>query len=148
MSNLSTVNEDDECRTCQQTYGWHLENNPVHPFNTGQAGATAFLNAGRDRDTRNRGNASPRDAEGPPTVVWPTDPVLRVALIAAGVITADDLRNAEDMLKASMGLGGESVVKSPAEARRGQVQVGAPAPVDVGEQALSGEEVGAQPNDQ
>ena len=107
MSKLSTVNEDDECRTCGWTYQWHLENKPVHPFNNDEAGATAFLGPRRDRDTGDRGSRAPRDAENPPTVVWPTDPVLRVALIAAGVISADDLRKAEDMLKASMGLTGK-----------------------------------------
>ncbi len=136
------------CRTCDNSRAWHEMNKPMHPFNNGEAGATAFLGTRRDRDTQRRGSGSPRPAETPPTVVWPTDPVLRVALVTAGVITTDDLRKAEDMLKASMGLGGESIAKSPAEAWRGQVQVGAPASVDVGEQAVSGEEVGARPIDQ
>lgn len=100
VSNLPT----DECKTCGQTYGWHQESKPIHPFNNGQAGATAFLGARRDRDNPRRGSASPQAAETPPTVVWPNDPVLRVALITKGILTADDLRNAENMLRASMGL--------------------------------------------
>lgn len=94
---------EDVCRTCGQTYGWHEENKPIHPFNDGQAGAAAFLGARRDRDTK-RGEKSPqRGAEPPPRVVWPTDPVLRVALIRAGVITPEDLRSAEEELRTAMG---------------------------------------------
>ncbi|MET0416535.1 MAG: hypothetical protein ABW022_11000 [Actinoplanes sp.] len=144
MSEMTT----GECKTCGQTFTWHQENKPVHPFNNGEAGATAFLNAGRDRDTRKRGNGSPRPAEDAPKVVWPTDPVLRIALIVSGVITADDLRKAEDMLKASMGLDGSRDGQSAEEARRGEVQVGTPAPVDVGQRPVSSEEMGAQPEDQ
>lgn len=120
---LQTINEDDPCATCGQTYGWHLENKPVHPFNTGAAGAKALLGARRARDPQRRDPSSQRGSEAPATVVWPTDPVLRVALITAGVITTDDLRKAEDMLKASMGLERNNDAESPEGARRGQVQV-------------------------
>jgi hypothetical protein len=119
---VSTIAEDDVCCTCGQTYGWHLEHKPIHPYNTGEAGAKALLGARRVRDPQSAGSTSQRGPQAPPTVVWPTDPVLRVALINAGVITADDLRKAEDMLKASMGLEGGPNGKSPEGTWGRQVQ--------------------------
>lgn len=97
------------CRTCGQTFGWHEQNKPIHPFNNGQAGAKAFLGPRRERDPRTDPKTSPNGSDTPPRVVWPTDPVLRVALITAGVITSDDLRNAEEMLRSSMGLDGRTI---------------------------------------
>lgn len=91
------------CRTCSQTWDWHQENRPIHPFNDGQAGATAFLGPRRDRTNQPADSGAQRDAETAPTVVWPSDPVLRVALINKGVLTADDLRAAEENLRAAMG---------------------------------------------
>jgi hypothetical protein len=96
----------ERCGTCGHTRQWHKDNKPMHPFNDGQAGAKAFLGSRRDRDPQSRGNGAQRGSEDPPRVVWPTDPVLRVALIQTGVLTSDDLRKAEDTLRASMGLGG------------------------------------------
>jgi hypothetical protein len=137
MSDLRTVNGDDRCGTCSQTFQWHQDNQPRHPFNTGQEGAKDFLNPRRDRDTRNRGNVAQRDAESPPHVVWPTDPVLRIALINAGVITPDHLRMAEDMLRSSMGLGGPDG-ESTEEARRGEIRLRTATPVDVGKRPERG----------
>jgi hypothetical protein len=117
----------------------------MHPFNNGDAGATAFLGPRRDRDTRRGGPVPSRPAETSPRVVFPTDPALRVALISAGVITGDQIEAAEASLRVAMGFGGESVVESPAEARRGQIQVGEAASVDVGEHPERGEEMGTQP---
>lgn len=106
MTTGEELNGLDECQTCNRSRMWHDENQPIHPFNEGQAGAKAFLGARRDRDPQSGRKSSPDGAEPPATVVWPTDPVLRVALINAGVITTQHLRDAEEMLKASMGLGG------------------------------------------
>lgn len=145
---VSTITGDETCRTCGQTMDWHQANKPIHPFNNGEAGATAFLGPRRDRDTRRGGSDASRASEGPQRVVFPTDPALRVALINAGVITGEQIEAAEASLRVAMGLGGEQVVESPAEARRGEVQVGAPAQMDVGQRPLGGEEVGAQPEDQ
>lgn len=36
---------------------------------------------------------------------WPFDPVLRTALIDKGILTVDDLRNAEDKIRATTGQG-------------------------------------------
>lgn len=124
----------DRCQTCRNTYAWHEENNPVHPFNDGQAGAKAFLGSRRVRDPQTGRKVAQQGSQTPPTVVWPSDPVLRVALMNAGVITADDLRRAEEQLRAAMGPifeGGPN--GQQAEGTRGrEVQVGETAPMDVG----------------
>lgn len=138
----------DRCETCGKTQQWHKDNKPIHPFNSGEAGAKAFLGSGRDRDPQRTRNGPQRGSETSPTVVWPTDPVLRVALISAGVITADHLRNAEEMLKASMGLKGGPDGESSEGTRRGEVQVGETASVHVGDGSGSSEEVGSQPDHQ
>ena len=72
----------------------------MHSFNDGQAGAAAFLGMKR----RDRGN-SPGDngngaQRGSQTAPWPFDPVLRQALIDKGVLTPEDLRDAEDKIRA------------------------------------------------
>lgn len=96
--------EDPEiCHTCDNSRAWHEQFKPIHPFNNGDSGAKAFLNTGRARDPRSDRNGAQRASETPPTVVWPSDPVLRIALINKGVLTADDLRTAEEGLRAAMG---------------------------------------------
>lgn len=137
----------ERCGTCGKTRQWHKDNKPVHPFNDGQAGAKAFLGSGRDRDHQRAGIGSQRGSETSPTVVWPTDPVLRVALINAGVITADDLRSAEEVLKVSMGLEGSRYAEPPESARGREVQVGEAASVHVGHGAERGEEMGSRSDD-
>lgn len=90
----------DECKTCGNTFGWHADHNSVHPFNDGQAGATAFLGPRRNRDDKRDGKTPQRGAETASPVAWPFDPVLRQALIDKGVLTPDDLRAAEDKIRA------------------------------------------------
>jgi hypothetical protein len=80
------------CRTCLNTREWHEENNPVHPFNNGEAGATAFLKR-RER----KGSQRPAEVT---QMSLPFDPVLRQALIDAEVITVDQLRTAEEKIRA------------------------------------------------
>lgn len=98
----------DICQTCGKSRAWHEANNPIHPFNSGQAGATAFLGKRRDRDPQTGRKTAQQGAETPPRVVWPNDPVLRVALINAGVISPEQLAAAENQLRAALGdvLGG------------------------------------------
>lgn len=133
MGDLRTIADDETCRTCTRTFKWHLENQPRHPFNSGQDGAKDFLRPRRDRTTRPGVNDPQRAADNPPRVVWPNDPVLRVALISKGILTADDLRMAEDMLRTSMGLTeGRNDGESAEEARRGEVRIGEAAALDVG----------------
>lgn len=117
------MSSPETCATCGNTLAWHNENSPIHPFNTGQAGAQAFLGPRRDRDHQSRPKTSQDGAQTPPTVVWPTDPVLRVALMNAGVITADNLRDAENQLRAAMG----DVLTRGGQGGEGEVQVGTPA---------------------
>jgi hypothetical protein len=93
----------DKCETCGNSWGWHQEEKPVHPFNNGDAGATAFLGKRGDRTHQRDRNEPQQPSQDPPRVVWPTDPVLRIALINKGVLTADDLRAAEEGLRAAMG---------------------------------------------
>lgn len=119
----SAIDDDAECGTCGNSFAWHRENNPIHPFNDGSAGAQAFLGPRRDRDHQRGPKTSQDGAQTLPTVVWPTDPVLRVALMNAGVITADDLRNAEQQLRAAMG----DVLTQGGQGGERQVQVGTPA---------------------
>jgi hypothetical protein len=106
---MSLPSDDDVCQTCTRTRRWHDENKPVHPFNDGQAGAKALLGQRRGTDT-------PRDRtgpQGPPQ--YPLDPVLRQALVDAGVITPQQLRDAEEKIRVVTGLfngQGESPVQS------------------------------------
>jgi hypothetical protein len=72
----------------------------MHPFNDGQAGAAAFLGVKkRDRGnpTSDGGKTPQRGSQVSP---WPFDPVLRQALINKGVLTPDDLRQAEEQIHA------------------------------------------------
>jgi hypothetical protein len=138
---------DEICKTCNKPHGngW----NPIHPFNDGSAGATAFLGKRGHRAPIPAPNDAQRASETPFRPVFPSDPVLRVALLAAGVITEKQLRDAEDNLTIAFdqlerGTRGEST-EGP---RRGEVQVGEAAPVDVGEQPVRSQEVGAQSDHQ
>jgi len=91
---METVNGDDTCHTCGKTYTWHLENDSIHPFNSGQAGATAFLTQ-RGR----RGDNRPQRGLARPSQAYPFDPVLRQALIDKGVLTVEDLQVAEEKIR-------------------------------------------------
>lgn len=102
----------DRCQTCQRTREWHEENHPMHPFNDGQAGAQAFLGDKKrrgDRDDRRDAKSPQRGAQ---TAEWPFDPVLRQALMDAGLITPDMLRAAEDKIRAVTGQFDEAVRRS------------------------------------
>jgi hypothetical protein len=101
---VSTIADDEECQTCNKTYAWHLENNPMHPFNSGQTGATAFLGDRRARGDRSDGKTPQRGVQGAPRAAMPIDPVLRQALVDKGVLTPQDLRDAEEKIHAITGL--------------------------------------------
>src|SRR3954451_13360080 len=88
------LNELDRCHTCQRTRLWHEVHTPVHPFNDGQAGAKALLGSRRGTDTQRGRN----EAQGP--TQFPFDPVLRQALVDAGVSTPQQLRDAEEKILA------------------------------------------------
>lgn len=93
------LNELDRCRACSHTRLWHDNNTPRHPFDDG-TGSTAFLGAkDRLRDERggDNGNGAPRGAQA---AQWPFDPILRQALIDKGILTPEDLRAAEEKIRA------------------------------------------------
>jgi hypothetical protein len=94
------IDLDSECQTCKQSYRWHLDNKPVHPFNTGAAGVRTLFQKRGDRDPQ-RGGKTPQDSsQTPEPTAWPFDPVLRQALIDKGVLTPDDLANAKAKIEA------------------------------------------------
>lgn len=87
------------CSTCGNTFGWHEESNPRHPF---AALGTQSVLADTRRDER------PAQTDSGPIVrtSTPFDPVLRLALIDAGVITPDDLDKADKKIRQlTQGLG-------------------------------------------
>lgn len=86
------LNELDRCHTCQHTRLWHDNNKPIHPFNNGETGATAFL---KRKDQRGAPEVTQIAQRG-----MPFDPVLRQTLINKGVISVDDLRAAEEQIRA------------------------------------------------
>lgn len=104
MTTVESTDPDPEiCQTCDNSRAWHEANKPMHPFNDGQAGATAFL--GR-RDQRRepgpqRGSEAARLSQ---RAAYPIDPVLRQALVDKGVLTPQDLKDAEDKIQAITGL--------------------------------------------
>lgn len=93
------------CQTCNKP---HDENwQPRHPFNDGSLPFSATF--GKRRADGSRGpvpdaQGGSEGAVGPVTqplaAPWPFDPVLRQALIDKGVLTPDDLRNAEATIRA------------------------------------------------
>lgn len=87
------------CRTCGNDRAWHESNETRHPYNDGSLPTAATF--GRKLPGGGRG---PGTAPGEETAVeqsqWPFDPVLRQALINKGVITPEDLRDAELMIRA------------------------------------------------
>jgi hypothetical protein len=96
---IDNPQEDDVCTTCQKTYGWHVENRPRHAFNPGgSVPVSATFGRRRADGTNEPSRGRHGDAEGAGAAVlgpYPFDPVLRQALVDKGVITGDDLREAE-----------------------------------------------------
>lgn len=91
------------CLTCGNSEEWH-EHNPqtVHRFNDGSASTSATFGTPRNRNDRRDSRVPQRPAGIPemaPVRHWPHDPVLRLALIDAGVITPDHLRRAEEKIQ-------------------------------------------------
>lgn len=84
-----TTNE--KCTTCNQTLQWHRDNADVvrHAFNDGSLPLSATFG-----HRRADGSRAPDAQRGSPSP-WPFDPVLRQALIDKGVLTIEDLQQAE-----------------------------------------------------
>lgn len=78
----------DQCQTCHKTHPWPDGTTPRHPFNDGTL-----------RGIEVRGIPDPEPVGEAATQAWPFDPVLRQALIDKGVLTVQDLRDAEDKIR-------------------------------------------------
>jgi hypothetical protein len=72
--------DNDVCRSCGNTRVWHEQHHPRHPF---VMNGPALLHAPDD--------AVPQTSH----VDLPFDPILRLALVNNGIITADQLSQAE-----------------------------------------------------
>lgn len=98
---------EGKCTICDRTHPWPDGTVPKHPFSNGESGSAAFLGRrdqrrepGPQRGTE-RGSMTQRPA-------YPIDPVLRQALVDAGVITPQQLKDAEDKIQAITGLFNQS----------------------------------------
>jgi hypothetical protein len=91
MSNL--VDPPGPCNMCNQSYEWHQTHFARHPY-TPPGSRNELRDATRDKKpSQARSDAIVR-------TTTPFDPVLRLALIEAGVITVDQLTAAEMKLRA------------------------------------------------
>jgi hypothetical protein len=85
------MTDEDVCQTCMKSHTgtWR----PRHPFNDGSlSGMSALKKPDKKKEEGKSSN--------PP---WPFDPVLRQALVDKGVVTPDDLRDAEAKIRAVTG---------------------------------------------
>lgn len=86
------------CHTCQKDRAWHEANpNTQHSFNDGSIPVSETFGK-KLMD----GSRTPPGSGGVTQVVespWPFDPVLRQALIDKGVLTPQDLRDAEEKIR-------------------------------------------------
>ena len=72
----------DLCMVCRQTFQWHVENKPLHEF----------VREGEAPNIRERQTPTPPVMKG-------GDPILRLALIKAGVITEANLAVTETWIR-------------------------------------------------
>jgi hypothetical protein len=97
MSDVEVPGMNDKCETCKNSRGWHLEEKPRHPFNDG---STSFKTTFGARTPHDGKKTAQDGAESVSRVPWPHDPVLRQALIDLGIVTSQNLRDAEDKIRA------------------------------------------------
>jgi hypothetical protein len=92
------------CEVCRQTKAWHEEHRPQHEFSL-------------DGQLR---RAQPMTVEAPmPNVSIPSDPILRLVLIEKGLITSEDLAEAEAKLRST----GVLIARQPPETARAETPV-------------------------
>lgn len=88
------------CTTCGQPHPWSDGTTPKHPFNDGSLTSTEVFGKRLADGTY----VNPTTPEALQSQVieqaWPFDPVLRQALIDKGVLTVDDLKAAEQKIRA------------------------------------------------
>jgi hypothetical protein len=91
------------CVTCGNSYDFHVTHQARlhHPYNDG-SGTTKSAFRGRNHPQRGKAaqDGAERAGDAPTAVPWPFDPVLRQALIDKGLLTPDDLRTAEEKIRA------------------------------------------------
>lgn len=80
----------DDCLICGKSEQWHRDNNPSHSFSVD----------GR-LVKRAPSQANLPSSQNQPQIATGGDPVLRMALIRAGVITPEDLTQVEAELNAT-----------------------------------------------
>ena len=104
---------EDRCTTCGNDREWHEKNNPRHDFNDGTVSWKKTFKGTRGME---------RPVNTPPA--FPFDPVLRQALIDKGVLTVEDIQEAEAKIRTitQAVMGGSGYGQSPASTWRGQVQ--------------------------
>ena len=116
--------DGDQCKTCGNTRIWHENNDTRHTFNDG---SVPFKTTFGVRNRRTDGK-SPEDGSEPVSrPAWPFDPVLRQALIDKGVLTPQDLKDAEEKIlfvtgqfqQAVQTAGGDEVWSATQAERRG-----------------------------
>lgn len=102
------------CHTCGNPFEGHEVFK--HPFNDGSVPLSATFGPRRSDGSRGRPEAAQRASQGhqPPAPAdamapWPFDPVLRQALINKGILTPEDLRDAENQIRAVTAAFGEGV---------------------------------------
>lgn len=98
---LSVMRQDPnaKCTTCSNSWLWHQNNGDEirHAFNDGTIPSSQTFG----KKTADGGRTKPGSAEVTVEETrWPFDPILRQALIDKGVITADDLTDAEKKIRA------------------------------------------------
>lgn len=110
MTMTSETEQSPICYVCKKTHPWPDGTVPKHPFNGGPDDrSSAWLgNRRADGTTRSGGSGPQRGPERGlmtgPRAAYPIDPVLRQALVDAGVITPKQLRDAEEKIQSITGL--------------------------------------------
>ena len=91
------------CKTCGRDADWHVANTPRHPFNDGTVPGSETFGVklpGGGRGPVGTPEERPELTLAAASPQWPFDPVLRQALIDKGVLTPDDLSEAERKIRA------------------------------------------------
>jgi hypothetical protein len=92
-----TASDDGNCTTCGNSWLWHEEHAPRHQFNNGSVPFKATFGARTPHGAKKTSQDGPESVSRMP---WPHDPVLRQALIDLGIITPQNLRDAEEKIRA------------------------------------------------
>lgn len=96
---MTTSEDPTICRTCNQSHEGPLV--PKHPFNDGSLPMSATFGPRRADGSGSRPSGPQRGFQRP---AMPMDPVLRQALVDKGILTPQDLRDAEEKIQAITGM--------------------------------------------